>query len=100
MERPPRVTDPEKLCRLTAEDVRRLMEFYTEEEKEGLVAPLIESNGSLRTRIAENEEKIRREREVNRMFLRKMWGVLTGDEKREGVEFFKEIESLIDGSCE
>lgn len=95
MERPVQITDIQKLSNLSVEDVKKLLEFYTEEEKEELLEPLLKSNENLRMRIAENEKKIRREQKINMAFLRKMWSGLTEDLKKDGAEFFKSLEDLV-----
>lgn len=91
MDKPPRITEESQIGDLSVDELRQVIEFYTESEKEDLIRPLMLSNEALKRRIAENEVKIRNEQSINNIFLRKMWKVLREDEKQEGASFFKEI---------
>lgn len=91
MEIPPKITDESQINNLNVEDINKLMEFYTEEEKDELIPFIKASNEALKEKIAENQIKIEVEQKISNIFLKKMWSALKDDEKHEGAMFFKDI---------
>lgn len=76
---------------LTVEEMRKLIEYCSEEDKSRILEHIIALNSTLSEDILIKQKEIEKECKINRIFLEKCWRNLKKDEKKGCAQFFKEL---------
>lgn len=81
---------------LTPEELQQVASSIEEEQQDALLRCLQQLNGSLGDDASKYDEKIKCEKKIVQILLRKVWRNLDKEKKKECASFFKELSNEID----